>query len=175
MHSLLGKKLTLACLIQPNTLTCCVKWQLAHDHPMSQCFEEDYVDLASRMTLFVDGDVELDDNKPIGNYMIVGTSTENPYPNEITIRVEGKEPPTLNTKQRQRLLKECKNADFMIGERKLCPVFPGVIEVPDTRHNMCHGFPILVMLGDKKTYEGRSGLPLPSVLQGPTTTSTKCM
>ena len=69
-----GEHLTLACLTQPNALIGCVKLQLAHDHPMSQCFEENYVELASRMTLFVNGE-KMDDNTPVGNFMEVGTST----------------------------------------------------------------------------------------------------
>ena len=141
--------MTLACLTKPTDLVGCVKLQLAHDHPMSQSFEENHVELASRMTLFVNGE-EMDDNTPVGNFMKVGTSTEDPYPNEITIKVEGKEPPTLPTKQRQQLQKDCKNADFTIGEDKLRPEFPGVIEVPDTRHNMSHGLAILVMEGDER-------------------------
>ena len=141
-----GKHLTLLCLAQPDTLVHCVKLQLAHDHPVRDYFEEGYVDLADRITLLVDGDKALEDDEPIGTYMIVGTSPGNLFPNEISIRVKGKKPPTLRTTQRQKLAKACENAKFQIGARN---AFPGVIEVADNRHDLRHGFPILVLLGDE--------------------------
>ena len=143
-----GEYLTLPCLAQPDTLARCVKLQLAHDHPVSDYFEENYVALASRMTLLVDGDKELDDDKPIGTYMIVGTSTGNPFPNEISIRVEGKKPPTLSINQVLKLARACEKANFRIGARK---VFPGVIKITDNKHDLRHGFPILVLSGDEKS------------------------
>ena len=143
-----GEHLTLLCLAQPDTLVHCVKLQLAHDHPVRDYFEEGYVDLADRITLLVDGDKELEDDEPIGTYMIVGTSPGNLFPNEISIRVKGKKPPTLRTTQRQKLAKACEKAKFQIGARN---VFPGVIEVADNRHDLRHGFPILVLLGDEKS------------------------
>ena len=145
-----GEHLTLTCLTQPTALVGCVKLQLAHDHPMSQGFEENHVELASRMTLFINGE-EMNDNTPVGNFMKLGISTKEPYPNKITIKVEGKEPPTLTPQQRQKLQEDCENADFMIGEDKERPDFPDVIKVPDTRHDASHGFPILVMEGNERS------------------------
>lgn len=153
-----GVHLKMAFYAQPDDLVQCVKVQLARFHPVKDYVKDDYATLASKMILVVEVEDEnqlvLKDDKEIGEFLTVPNSAQEPFSNEIAIKIEGREPPTLTTSLRESLVESCENATFRPED---VTTIPGIIEATDDKHEDRWGFALLAMPGEEKLRVGRFG------------------
>ena len=81
------------------------------------------------------------------------------YPNKITIKIEGRDSPTMTPEERAKLAKECKGADFRVPhkdkdtkeETRIAPPFPCVYMIPGKSSGGHHSLPLLAQSAGKST------------------------
>ena len=115
---------------------------------------EDKMELATRMTLLING-IEMVDEYSVGEDMACKTTGQDLYPNKITIKIEGRDPPTMTPEERAKLAKECKEADFRVPNKdndtkeeiRIAPPYPCVYVTPGKSGGGHQGLPILALSG----------------------------
>ena len=132
------------------------KLHLVHIHPMRAFFpEEDKMELATKTALFINGR-ELVDERVLGGDMENKTTGQNLYPNKITIQIRGRDPPTMTSDERTKLMKECEEADFKQPNNneenkektRTIPKSPCIYVIPGKPGSGHHGILILVLSGE---------------------------
>ena len=95
-------------------------------------------------------------NIPTMDQFIAASNNPSEVANKITIKIEGRDPPTMTSEERTKLARECKEADFKIPHKdkktkvksRVVPKCPCVHVVPGKSGGGHHGLPILALSGE---------------------------
>ena len=142
-----GPELILKGHTPPTTVVSSLKMQLDRDHDIHHHIEGTPTELANLMTLIINV-TKAEDNERVGPKMQLRATDDDPFPNEVMIEVEDRDPPTLSHQETKTLKSTCHKATFMCGEG--IPNYPCVYEIPGVRNKGIHGLPIIILEGDEK-------------------------
>ena len=112
-----GNKVHHQGIIPPDINVSTFKLHLAHVHPMRAFLtSDDKMELATKVSLLINGR-ELIDKYILGGDMENKTTGQDLYPYKITIQIRGRDPPTMTSEERTKLVKECEEADFKLPNK----------------------------------------------------------
>ena len=74
------------------------------------------MNLALKMTLLIN-DSKTEDKDTVGAKMVSTTTGQDLFPNIVTIKVKGRDPPTMTLEEWNELAQECKDAELLVPRK----------------------------------------------------------